>query len=130
MRGTALVERRQANISRRRECLGISRATASCSSHLLPNCLPPLIVIGTMQVARAIALEATLSFLGLGVPMTEPSLGHADRQWLRLHAQGVYWISLLSRHRAHLVIDRRHQPGRRPACATCSTRGSEVRVPS
>ena len=43
--------------------------------HLLPNCMPPLIVVGTMQVARAIALEATLSFLGLGVPITEPSLG-------------------------------------------------------
>ena len=36
--------------------------------HILPNCLPPLIVIGTLQIARAITLEATLSFLGLGVP--------------------------------------------------------------
>ncbi len=43
--------------------------------HLLPNALPPLIVVLTTQVARAITLEATLSFLGIGVPITEPSLG-------------------------------------------------------
>jgi hypothetical protein len=43
--------------------------------HLLPNVLPPLIVIATVQVAHAIALEATLSFLGLGMPITSPSLG-------------------------------------------------------
>ncbi len=43
--------------------------------HLLPNCLAPVIVVATMQVAHAIALEATLSFLGVGVPVTEPSLG-------------------------------------------------------
>ncbi|KXG87199.1 hypothetical protein ATO67_20840 [Agrobacterium bohemicum] len=42
---------------------------------LLPNGLSPLVVLLTMQVARAITLEATLSFLGLGVPVTEPSLG-------------------------------------------------------
>jgi hypothetical protein len=43
--------------------------------HLLPNCLPPLIVVATVQVAHAISLEATLSFFGLGLPITEPSLG-------------------------------------------------------
>jgi hypothetical protein len=42
--------------------------------HILPNCLPPLIVVATVQVANAIALEATLSFLGLGLPLTEPLL--------------------------------------------------------
>ena len=42
--------------------------------HILPNCLPPLIVVATVQIANAIALEATLSFLGLGLPPTEPSL--------------------------------------------------------
>src|SRR5215217_3395744 len=41
--------------------------------HLLPNSLPPLIVVATLQVANAISLEATLSFLGLGLPPTEPS---------------------------------------------------------
>jgi peptide/nickel transport system permease protein len=62
--------------------------------HLLPNVLPPLIVVATVQVAGAIALEATLSFLGVGLPLTEPSLGtlisngfkyiHTDRYWLSI----------------------------------------------
>ncbi len=42
--------------------------------HILPNALPPLIVVATVQVASAISLEATLSFLGVGLPPTEPSL--------------------------------------------------------
>ena len=63
--------------------------------HLLPNVLPPLIVVATVQVASAIALEATLSFLGVGLPLTEPSLGsliangfkyiHSDRAWLSIY---------------------------------------------
>ena len=61
--------------------------------HLLPNCLPPLIVIGTIQVARAIALEATLSFLGLGVPITEPSLGLLIANGYQYMLSGKYWIS-------------------------------------
>jgi len=52
-------------IHRGREAL--ARTLAAFVVHLLPNCLPPLIVIATVQIARAIALEATLSFLGLGV---------------------------------------------------------------
>ena len=61
--------------------------------HLLPNCLPPLIVIATQQVARAIALEATLSFLGLGVPITEPSLGLLIANGYQYMLSGKYWIS-------------------------------------
>jgi peptide/nickel transport system permease protein len=61
--------------------------------HILPNCLPPLIVVGTMQVARAIALEATLSFLGLGVPITEPSLGLLISNGYEYMLSGKYWIS-------------------------------------
>ena len=63
--------------------------------HLLPNVMPALIVVATVQVASAIALEATLSFLGVGLPLTEPSLGsliangfkyiHADRAWLSIY---------------------------------------------
>jgi peptide/nickel transport system permease protein len=63
--------------------------------HLLPNVMPPLIVVATVQVASAIALEATLSFLGVGLPLTEPSLGslisngfkyiHTDRTWLSIY---------------------------------------------
>ena len=62
--------------------------------HILPNCLPPLIVIGTLQVARAITLEATMSFLGLGVPVTEPSLGLLIANGYQYMLSGQYWISL------------------------------------
>jgi len=61
--------------------------------HLLPNCLPPLLVVGTIQVARAITLEATLSFLGLGVPITEPSLGLLIANGYQYMLSGKYWIS-------------------------------------
>jgi peptide/nickel transport system permease protein len=73
VRGTALVERRKEYIEAA-ACLALSHRRV-VFSHLLPNCLPPLIVVATVQVANAIALEATLSFLGVGVPITEPSLG-------------------------------------------------------
>ena len=46
--------------------------------HVLPNVLPPVMVVATVQIAQAIALEATLSFLGLGLPITEPSLNAID----------------------------------------------------
>lgn len=62
--------------------------------HLLPNCMPPIVVVGTFQVARAIALEATLSFLGLGVPITEPSLGLLISNGYNYMLSGEYWISL------------------------------------
>ena len=62
--------------------------------HLLPNCLPPLIVVATVQVAHAIALEATLSFLGVGVPITEPSLGLLIANGYEYLLSGNYWISV------------------------------------
>jgi peptide/nickel transport system permease protein len=62
--------------------------------HILPNCLPPLIVVATVQVANAIALEATLSFLGLGLPVTEPSLGTLIANGFQYMLSGRYWISL------------------------------------
>ncbi len=91
VRGTALVERRREYIEAA-ECLALPRYRI-LFRHLLPNCLPPLIVIGTMQVARAIALEATLSFLGLGVPITEPSLGLLISNGYEYMLSGKYWIS-------------------------------------
>jgi peptide/nickel transport system permease protein len=91
-RGTALVERRKEYIEAA-EALAIPRWRV-LFRHLLPNCLPPLIVIATVQVARAIALEATLSFLGLGVPVTEPSLGLLVANGYQYMLSGMYWISL------------------------------------
>lgn len=62
--------------------------------HILPNCLPPLIVVATVQVANAIALEATLSFLGVGLPVTEPSLGMLIANGFQYMLSGRYWISI------------------------------------
>ncbi len=90
-RGSAIAERRREYIEAA-ECLALSRARV-VFRHLLPNCLPPLIVVGTFQMARAIALEATLSFLGLGVPVTEPSLGLLIANGYQYMLSGKYWIS-------------------------------------
>jgi peptide/nickel transport system permease protein len=62
--------------------------------HILPNCLPPLIVVATVQVANSIALEATLSFLGLGLPVSEPSLGMLIANGFQFMLSGRYWISI------------------------------------
>ncbi|GGA13687.1 ABC transporter permease [Neptunicoccus cionae] len=61
--------------------------------HLLPNCTPPLIVVATVQIANSISLEATLSFLGLGLPVTEPSLGMLISNGFPYMMSGRYWIS-------------------------------------
>jgi peptide/nickel transport system permease protein len=91
-RGAALVERRKEYIEAA-EALAVPRWRV-VFVHLLPNCMPPLIVIATVQVARAIALEATLSFLGLGVPVTEPSLGLLVANGYQYMLSGKNWISL------------------------------------
>jgi peptide/nickel transport system permease protein len=91
VRGTALVERRKEYIEAAR-CLALSPARI-VFRHLLPNCLPPLIVVVTVQVAHAIALEATLSFLGIGLPITEPSLGLLIANGFQYMMSGKYWIS-------------------------------------
>ena len=62
--------------------------------HILPNALPPLIVVATVQVASAISLEATLSFLGVGLPPTEPSLGMLIANGFPYMLSGRYWISI------------------------------------
>ena len=62
--------------------------------HILPNSLPPLIVVATVQVASAISLEATLSFLGVGLPPTEPSLGMLISNGFQYLLSGRYWISI------------------------------------
>jgi peptide/nickel transport system permease protein len=51
-------------------------------------------VVATVQIAYAIALEATLSFLGLGLPVTEPSLGMLISNGVRYMMSGRYWISV------------------------------------
>jgi peptide/nickel transport system permease protein len=91
VRGTALVERRKEYVEAAR-CLGLSHARIMFR-HILPNCLPPLIVVATVQAAHAIALEATLSFLGVGLPQTEPSLGLLISNGFEYMLSGKFWIS-------------------------------------
>ena len=62
--------------------------------HLLPNCLPPIIVLSTMNLAFAITLEASLSFLGVGLSITEPSLGLIISNGYEYIIVGKYWMSL------------------------------------
>jgi peptide/nickel transport system permease protein len=91
VRGAALVEKRKEYMEAAR-CLALPPARI-VFRHLLPNCLPPMIVVATVQVAAAIALEATLSFLGLGLPITEPSLGLLIANGYQYLLSGKYWIS-------------------------------------
>ena len=63
-------------------------------NHLFPNVVAPIIVVGTMQTAHAIALEATLSFLGLGMEQTEPSLGSLIANGFDYIHSGHYWITI------------------------------------
>jgi peptide/nickel transport system permease protein len=91
VRSAALVEKRKEYVEAA-HCLALSPARI-VFRHLLPNCLPPMIVVATVQVAAAITLEATLSFLGLGLPITEPSLGLLIANGYQYLLSGKYWIS-------------------------------------
>jgi peptide/nickel transport system permease protein len=91
VRSSALVERRKEYVEAA-ICLGLSRGRI-IFRHILPNCLAPLIVVGTVQTASAIALEATLSFLGVGLPPTEPSLGLLIANGFNYMLSGRYWIA-------------------------------------
>ena len=91
VRGSALVERQKEYVEAAR-CLNLGHSRI-LFRHILPNCLPPLIVVGTVQTAHAIALEATLSFLGVGLPQTEPSLGLLISNGFEYLLSGKYWIS-------------------------------------
>jgi peptide/nickel transport system permease protein len=92
MRGRALQERRKEYVEAAMN-LGFP-AWRIMLFHLMPNCLGPIMVFATVQIAHAIALEATLSFLGVGVPITEPSLGLLIANGFQYLLSGDYWISL------------------------------------
>jgi peptide/nickel transport system permease protein len=63
--------------------------------HILPNCLSPIFVIATVQIANAIITEAALSFLGLGMPVTQPSLGSLISIGKEYLLSGSWWITLI-----------------------------------
>lgn len=90
-RGAALVERGKEYVEAA-QCMSLGWRRVLLR-HMLPNCMPPLIVIATIDLAHAIALESTLSFLGVGVPVTEPSLGMLIANGFEFLLSGHYWIS-------------------------------------
>jgi len=92
VRAAALVERGKESVEAAAS-LGLSKPRI-LFGHLLPNCMPPIIVVGTLQVANAISAEATLSFLGIGLPITEPSLGLLISNGYQTLLSGQYWISV------------------------------------
>jgi peptide/nickel transport system permease protein len=91
VRASALVERSKEYMEAA-TCLALPHSRI-VFRHLLPNCLPPMIVVGTLQTAHAVSLEATLSFLGVGLPQTEPSLGLLISNGFEYMLSGKYWIS-------------------------------------
>jgi peptide/nickel transport system permease protein len=92
VRGNALAEKKREYVDAAR-CMAFGPARI-VFRHILPNVMPPLIVVATVQVAHAIALEATLSFLGLGMPITSPSLGLLIANGFAHLLSGKYWISV------------------------------------
>ena len=91
VRASAIVERRKEYIEAA-TCLGLSNVRIILR-HLLPNSISPLIVLATLQTAHSISIEATLSFLGVGVPITEPSLGSLISNGFDFILSGAYWIT-------------------------------------
>ncbi len=69
------------------------RAPRIMFRHILPNCLSPILVISTVQVANAIMSEAALSFLGLGMPVDQPSLGSLISVGFNYIFSGSWWIT-------------------------------------
>jgi peptide/nickel transport system permease protein len=89
VRGMTLVERRKEYVQAARLAGAPSRAILAW--HILPNVLGPVLVIATIHLAVAIVTEATLSFLGVGTPITEPSLGALIRAGNDYLFSGQWW---------------------------------------
>ena len=92
VRGSTLVERHKDYVQAAR-LVGISRWRL-LRRHVLPNVLGPVLVLATIQVGQAIVAEATLSYLGVGVPPTNPSLGTLIRVGNDFLYAGEWWITL------------------------------------
>lgn len=92
VRGSTLVERNKEYVLAAR-VIGLSRARIMVT-HVLPNVLGPVLVIATLNLGNAIISEATLSFLGVGVPPTQPSLGTLIRIGNDFLFSGEWWITI------------------------------------
>lgn len=92
VRGSTMVEKSKEYIQAAR-VIGVSPAGIMWR-HLMPNVLGPVLVLATINIATAILTEATLSFLGVGVPATEPSLGTLIRIGNEFLFSGEWWITI------------------------------------
>jgi peptide/nickel transport system permease protein len=92
VRGSTLVERNKEYVQAAR-VTGVAPLRIM-SRHVLPNVMGPVLVLATIQVATAILTEATLSFLGVGVPPTQPSLGTLIRIGNDFLFSGEWWITI------------------------------------
>jgi peptide/nickel transport system permease protein len=93
VRASVLAERRKEYVEAAR-VIGLSKLRIM-GRHILPNTLSPVLVISTVQVANAIMSEAALSFLGLGMPQTKPSLGSLITAGFEYIFSGSWWITIL-----------------------------------
>jgi len=92
MRAAALVERRKEYIE---AAVNFGLPTRHIMlAHLLPNSVGAVLVVASISIASAITLEATLSFLGVGVPVTQPSLGLLIANGFEFLLSGEYWIAV------------------------------------
>ncbi len=92
VRGTTMVERQKEYVQAAR-VIGVP-SSRIMRRHVLPNVLGPVLVLATIDVAQAVIIEATLSFLGVGVPPTSPSLGTLIRVGNDFLFSGEWWITV------------------------------------
>jgi peptide/nickel transport system permease protein len=92
VRGSTMIERNKDYVQAAR-VIGVS-SLRIMRKHVLPNVLGPVLVLATIQVGQAIIIEATLSFLGVGVPPTSPSLGTLIRIGNDFLFSGEWWITI------------------------------------
>ena len=93
VRAQVLAERNREYVQAAR-VMGFSR-TRVMFRHLLPNVMTPVLALATVQIANAIIAEASLSFLGLGMPVTQPSLGALISAGFEYIFSGSWWITTL-----------------------------------
>ena len=92
VRASVLAERKKEYVEAAR-VIGLSKIRIMWR-HILPNALSPVLVISTVQVANAIMSEAALSFLGLGMPQSKPSLGSLITAGFEYIFSGTWWITI------------------------------------
>ena len=92
VRGSTLVERNKDYVMAAR-VIGV-RSWRIMVTHVLPNVIGPVLVIGTLGLGLAVLAEATLSFLGVGLPPTQPSLGTLIRFGNDFLFSGQWWVTI------------------------------------